>query len=106
MASILLAAGTKGKRFALPNARIMLHQPWGGARGTATDIKIQAEEIIRLKKTLNEILVRHTGRTLDKVTRETDRDLFMGAAEAKQYGIVDEVIDTLKAGDAGAGKKG
>jgi ATP-dependent Clp protease protease subunit len=98
MGAVLLAAGTKGKRFALPNSRIMIHQPWGGARGTATDISIQAEEILRLKRALNEILERHTGRPLDKLEAETDRDFFLSAAEAKAYGLVDEVIDSLKAG--------
>ena len=102
MGAVLLAAGTKGKRFALPNSRIMIHQPWGGARGTASDISIQAEEILRLKKTLNEILERHTGRPLDKLEAETDRDFFLSAAEAKEYGLVDEVIDTLKSEPAAA----
>ena len=100
MGAVLLAAGTKGKRFALPNSRIMIHQPWGGARGTATDIKIQAEEILRLKKTLNEVLQLHSGRSLDKIEAETDRDHYLSAAEAKEYGLVDEVIDTLKDDDA------
>jgi ATP-dependent Clp protease protease subunit len=96
MGAVLLSAGTKGKRFALPNSRIMIHQPWGGARGTATDIKIQAEEILRLKRTLNEVLQRHTGRSLDKIEAETDRDHYLSAAEAQEYGLVDEVIETLK----------
>jgi ATP-dependent Clp protease protease subunit len=99
MGAILLAAGTKGKRFALPNSRIMIHQPWGGARGTATDIQIQAEEILRLKKTLNDVLQLHSGRSLDKIEAETDRDHYLSAAEAKEYGLVDEVIDTLKDDD-------
>jgi ATP-dependent Clp protease protease subunit len=96
MGAVLLAAGTKGKRFALPNSRIMIHQPWGGARGTATDIQIQAEEILRLKKTLNTVLQQHTGRSLDKIEAETDRDHYLSAAEASEYGLVDEVIATLK----------
>ncbi|MHC5019515.1 MAG: ATP-dependent Clp protease proteolytic subunit, partial [Planctomycetota bacterium] len=96
MGAVLLSAGTKGKRFALPNSRIMIHQPWGGARGTATDIKIQAEEILRLKRTLNDVLQRHTGRSLDKIEAETDRDHYLSAAEAQEYGLVDEVIETLK----------
>ena len=103
MGAVLLAAGTKGKRFALPNSRIMIHQPWGGARGTATDISIQAEEMLRLKRTLNEILERHTGRSMDKLEADTDRDFFLGAAEAQEYGLVDEVIDTLKGEAAAAG---
>ena len=103
MAALLLAGGTKGKRFALPNSRIMIHQPWGGARGTATDISIQAEEMLRLKRTLNEILERHTGRSMDKLEADTDRDFFLGAAEAQEYGLVDEVIDTLKGEAAAAG---
>ncbi len=96
MGSLLLAAGTKGKRFALPNARIMIHQPWGGARGTAADIHIQAEEMIRLKKTVGDILARHTGQPLERVERDSDRDFFMSAAEARKYGLVDEVIESLK----------
>jgi ATP-dependent Clp protease, protease subunit len=103
MGAVLLAAGTKGKRFALPNARIMIHQPWGGARGTASDISIQAEEILRLKRTLNEILQQHSGRPFDKLESETDRDFFLSAAEAKEYGLVDEVIDTLKSEPAATG---
>ena len=96
MGSVLLAAGTKGKRHALPNSRIMIHQPWGGAQGQATDIMIQAEEIIRMKKRLNEILAKHTGQTVDKVQKDGDRDFFMSAAEAKTYGIVDEVVETMR----------
>lgn len=96
MGSVLLAAGTKGKRHALPNSRIMIHQPWGGAQGQATDIMIQAEEIIRLKATLNKILAKHSGQTLEKVTKDGDRDFFMSAAEAKAYGLVDEVVETMK----------
>jgi len=92
MGALLLSAGTKGKRFSLPNSRIMVHQPWGGAQGAASDISIQAQEILRLKDTLNEILAHHTGQPLDKVKQDTDRDFFMSADEAKAYGIVDEVI--------------
>lgn len=96
LGALLLAAGTKGKRYALPNARIMIHQPWGGAQGAATDISIQAKEILRLKEKLNEILSRHTGQPLEKVVADTDRDYFMSAEEAKVYGIVDQVIVTMK----------
>ena len=92
MGAVLLAAGAKGKRFALPNARIMIHQPLGGARGQASDIQIQAAEIQRLKDRLNDILVKHTGQPLERVAKDTDRDFFMGALEAKAYGIVDEVM--------------
>ncbi len=96
MAAVLLAAGTKGKRFVLPHARIMLHQPWGQSQGAATDIGIQAEEILRLKSTINEILVKHTGQPLERVEKDSDRDFFMGAEEARKYGIVDEVLATLR----------
>ena len=96
MGAVLLAAGTKGKRFALPHARIMIHQPWGGAQGTASDISIQAEEILRLKKILNDILAKHTGQPLKQIEKNTDRDFFMSAAEAKRYGLVDEVIERAK----------
>ncbi len=96
MAAILLAAGTKGKRYALPHSRVMLHQPWGGTRGTAADISIQAEEIVRLKRHLNEILAKHTGQPRERVERDSDRDFYMGANEAREYGIVDEVLTTLK----------
>jgi ATP-dependent Clp protease protease subunit len=96
MGAVLLAAGTKGKRYALPNARIMIHQPWGGARGQATDISIQAKEILRLKDRLNEILSKHCGRTFEDLTKDTDRDRFMAADEAKAYGLVDEVVKSRK----------
>ena len=96
MGAVLLAAGTKGKRYALPNARIMMHQPWGGAQGTAADIQIQAEEILRLKKRLNEILAHHTGQTFEQIQKDTDRDFFMSAEEAKKYGVVDEALSSLK----------
>jgi len=92
MAAMLLLAGAKGKRFALPNARIMIHQPMGGARGQATDIDIQAREILRMKAKLNELIAKHTNQTLERVEKDTDRDYFMGAIEAKQYGIIDEVV--------------
>ena len=92
MGAVLLTAGAKGKRFALPNARIMIHQPWGGAQGTASDISIQAEEILRMKVELNKILANHSGQSLDKVTKDTDRDFFMSSQEAKEYGLVDGVI--------------
>jgi ATP-dependent Clp protease protease subunit len=93
MAAVLLAGGDKGKRIALPNARIMIHQPHGGARGQATDIKIQAEEILRTRKTINEILSRHTGQPIERVEKDTDRDFFMSSAEAVEYGLVDKVIE-------------
>ena len=92
MGSLLLAAGTKGKRYALPHARIMIHQPWGGVQGQATDISIQAREILRLKDRINDILARHTGQPLEKIVKDSDRDFFMSADEAKAYGLVDEVI--------------
>jgi ATP-dependent Clp protease protease subunit len=92
MGSLLLAAGTKGKRYALPNARIMIHQPSGGFQGQATDIRIQAEEIIKIRKRLDEILAKHTGQPVDKVHSDSERDYFMSAEEAKTYGLVDEVI--------------
>jgi ATP-dependent Clp protease protease subunit len=92
MGAVLLAAGTKGKRYSLPHARIMIHQPWGGAQGAASDISIQAKEILRLKDKLNELLAQHTGQSLEKVQHDTDRDFFMSADEAKEYGIIDEVI--------------
>ena len=90
--AVLLCAGTKGKRFALPNARVMIHQPYGGAEGQAIDIRIQADEIIRTRATLNRILCEQTGKDLATIERDTDRDFFMSAAEAKAYGIVDEVL--------------
>jgi ATP-dependent Clp protease protease subunit len=92
MGAILLAAGTKGKRFALPHARIMLHQPAGGAGGQATDIAIHAREIVRVKTTLNEILRKHTGQELSVISRDTDRNFFMSAEEAKTYGLIDEIL--------------
>jgi ATP-dependent Clp protease protease subunit len=92
IAALLLAAGKKGKRFALPNSRILLHQPWGAARGTAKDIKIQAEEIIKIKKRINELLHKHTGQPLEKIEKDADRDFYIGPQEAKEYGIIDEII--------------
>jgi ATP-dependent Clp protease protease subunit len=92
MGAILLTAGTKGKRFALPNARIMIHQPWGGAQGQATDISIQAKEILRLRDRLNAILAFHTGKSLDAIAKDSDRDFFMSADEASAYGLVDSVL--------------
>jgi len=97
MGALLLAAGTKGKRYALPHARVMLHQPWGGTQGTAADIQIQAEEILRLKKKMNELVAKHTGQSVERVERDADRDFFMPAPDAKAYGLVDDVVETLKA---------
>jgi ATP-dependent Clp protease protease subunit len=96
MGALLLAAGTKGKRHALPHSRVMIHQPWGGVGGTALDISIQAEEILKLKKTLSEIFGRHTGKAPDQVSKDSDRDFFMGAAEAKAYGLIDEIVESNK----------
>ncbi|MDD2240612.1 MAG: ATP-dependent Clp endopeptidase proteolytic subunit ClpP [Kiritimatiellae bacterium] len=92
MGAVLLAAGTKGKRHALPGARIMIHQPWGGAQGAASDIHIQSQEILRLKDYLNGILAKHTGKPIKTVAKDTDRDFFMSAAEAVKYGLVDDVL--------------
>ncbi|HDI45919.1 MAG TPA: ATP-dependent Clp endopeptidase proteolytic subunit ClpP [Candidatus Omnitrophica bacterium] len=92
MGALLLAAGTKGKRFALPHARIMIHQPWGGVQGAAEDIHIQAKEILRLRDKINELIAKHTNQPLEKVRKDTDRDYFMSAEESKEYGIIDEVI--------------
>src|SRR6266436_4372714 len=94
MAAWLLAAGAKGKRFALPHARIMIHQPLGGVQGQATDIDIQAREILRMREELNRILLHHTGQTMEKIQRDTDRDFFMTADQAREYKIVDEVISS------------
>ncbi|NLC42680.1 MAG: ATP-dependent Clp endopeptidase proteolytic subunit ClpP [Clostridiales bacterium] len=96
MGAFLLAAGSKGKRFALPNSEIMIHQPMGGARGQASDIAIHAEHIIKMKKSLNSILSERTGQPLEKIERDTDRDNFMSALEAKEYGLIDEVIAPRK----------
>ncbi len=92
MAALLLATGTKGKRYSLPNARIMIHQPLGGAQGQATDIDIQAKEILRIREVLNKILSKHTGQSIEQIAKDTDRDFFMSAVEAKEYGIIDKVI--------------
>ncbi len=108
MGAVLLAAGAAGKRFALPNARIMIHQPWGGVQGQASDISIQAKEILRLREGLNNILAFHTGKKLADIERDTDRDFFMSADEACKYGVVDEVIPGRKmvaAGDTPPSKK-
>ena len=94
MGALLLACGAKGKRFALPHARIMIHQPLGGFQGSATDVDIQAREILRMREELNAILMKHTGQTLKKVEKDTDRDLFMTGKQALEYGIVDEVISS------------
>ncbi len=91
-AAIILAAGTKGKRHALPHAKIMLHQPWGGVTGQAADIKIQAEEILKAKKMINETLSKHTGQSVEKIAAETERDRYMTTAEAKKYGLIDEIL--------------
>ncbi|MEK6567370.1 MAG: ATP-dependent Clp endopeptidase proteolytic subunit ClpP [Candidatus Omnitrophota bacterium] len=92
MAALLLCAGSKGKRFCLPNSRVMIHQPWGGVQGQASDISIQAKEILRLRDRINEILSHHTGQSLEKIQKDTDRDFFMSGDEAKAYGLVDEVV--------------
>jgi ATP-dependent Clp protease protease subunit len=96
MGAVLLAAGAKGKRYALPYSRIMIHQPWGGTQGTASDISIQAAEILRMKEEINGILAKHTGKPVDKVKEDSDRDFFMSSAEAKEYGLVDEVFNASK----------
>ena len=92
MAAVLLAGGTKGKRTALPNSRIMIHQPWGGIQGSATDIRIQAEEILRMKKSINEILAKHTAKTPEQVEKDSDRDYYMSSEEAKVYGLIDNIL--------------
>jgi ATP-dependent Clp protease, protease subunit len=92
VAALLLAAGEKGKRFALPNAKIMIHQPWGGTQGQASDIEIEAREIVKTKERLNEILAKHTGQSVEKIVRDSDRNYFMTAYDAKEYGIIDDVI--------------
>ena len=92
MGALLLAAGTAGKRYSLPNARILIHQPMGGVQGQASDIALQAKEILRLKDTLNDILAKHTGKPLDQIQKDTDRDFFMSGDESKEYGIIDHVI--------------
>ena len=97
MGAVLLAAGTKGKRYALPNSRVMIHQPWGGVEGVATDINIQAREIQNLKDRLNGILAKHTEKDKAKIEKDSDRDYFMSAEEAKTYGIVDDVVENVRA---------
>jgi ATP-dependent Clp protease protease subunit len=92
MAALLLAAGAKGKRYALPHSRILIHQPLGGAQGQATDVDIQAREILRLREELNKILSDHTGQSIERISRDTDRDFFMGGGQAMEYGLIDEVI--------------
>jgi len=96
MGALLLSAGTKSKRFVLPNSRIMIHQPWGGIQGAAEDISRHAKEILNLRDKINELLAKHTGQPLDRIQKDTDRDYFMSAEEAKDYGLVDEVIVTKK----------
>lgn len=103
MGSLLLAAGTKGKRYSLPHARVMIHQPWGGAQGTASDINIHAREILKLRDDLNHILAKHTGQPVERIEKDTDRDYFMSAPEAQTYGIVDQVIESKP--DLAVGKK-
>lgn len=102
MAALLLAAGTKGKRHALPHARLMIHQPWGGVQGAAADISIQAKEILKLREKINELLARHTGKSLETISRDTDRDFYMSSEEAREYGLVDQVIVSQK--EIGGGK--
>lgn len=101
MGAVLLAAGTAGKRYALPNSRIMLHQPLGGATGQATDIEIQANELLRIRDLINDILVQHTKKPLDTIKEDTDRDFFMTANEAKDYGLIDNVFDRTKQNSEG-----
>lgn len=97
MGAFLLAGGKKGKRFALPNSRVLIHQVMGGAEGQAADIEIQAKEIIRMKKQINDLLAKHTGQTYEKIEKDSDRDYYMSAPEAKEYGIIDAVVKSTKA---------
>lgn len=97
MGAMLLTAGTKGKRFALPNSRIMIHQPLAGMQGTAVELEIHAKEVIRTKRRMNELMLKHTGQTLDKIEQDTDRDNFMSAEEAKSYGLIDNILEHLPA---------
>jgi ATP-dependent Clp protease, protease subunit len=94
-AAVLLAGGTKGKRHILPNARVMMHQPYGGVQGQISDIEIQANEIIRYREVLNQILAKHTGQPMEQIVKDTDRDFFMGAEEAKKYGVVDDIVSKI-----------
>ena len=96
MGAILLCAGTKGKRFSLPNSRVMIHQPWGGVKGSAEDISRHAAEILKTRDRLNEILAKHSGQPMEKVQKDTDRDFFMSAEESKAYGLIDDVLVTIK----------
>lgn len=95
--AMILAAGTKGKRFALPHSKVMIHQPWGGITGQAADMQIQAEEIIKAKRLLNELMAKHTGRSVEQIEQETERDRYMSPQEAKDYGLVDEIVETSPA---------
>jgi len=99
-AAVLLAGGTKGKRHILPNARVMMHQPYGGVQGQISDIEIQANEIIRYREVLNQILAKHTGQPLDQIVKDTDRDFFMSAEEAKKYGVVDDIVQKIGGSDS------
>jgi len=99
-AAVLLAGGTKGKRHILPNARVMMHQPYGGVQGQISDIEIQANEIIRYREVLNQILSKHTGQPLDQIVKDTDRDFFMSAEEAKKYGVVDDIVQKIGGSDS------
>jgi ATP-dependent Clp protease protease subunit len=98
MGAVLLTAGTKGKRYALPNSRVMIHQPLAGSEGTATELEIHAREFLRLKKRLNQILLKHTGRTVDEIEKDTDRDKFLSAEEAVGYGLADKVVEQIPPG--------
>ena len=106
MGALLLAAGTHGKRIALPNSRIMIHQPWGGAQGQASDIDIQAREILKMRERLNEVLAHHTGRDLEQIARDTERDYYMSGEEAREYGLVDQVVAHRSIPGANGGAKG
>jgi ATP-dependent Clp protease protease subunit len=106
MATVLLAGGAKGMRLALPNTRILIHQPSGGFEGQATDIQIHAKEILRMRQTLNEMLAKHTGQSIEKIERDTERDFFMSAPEAKEYGIIDDIIVTSSRDGRSAAKDG